>query len=407
MHGNTTPRPPTGESGTTGHKLPREPSATYTTPSVLLTRIWGVILACLATFFLAGMFLVASSHDEDFTDADEAAIRAIAEAGTAALDAQFVRHPVQQTQSILYDARVQANLTAADDAVEGGQATLGEIIAELTEDLRVRHGDATLTVALLNREVEIKAANGAAKASLAELLASEAVANLKSDAEVLFSVMLDGKLHVCKVSKADGTGHRILGLGELDTGAGSAFRRVLGSSSPAALIRKGKLVGAIIGDQPVTAELEALGKAHVGDTPSVGASKAFQVGTGMDARIGALGRIPGPAGRGDDGLVLAVLSGKTAAAGKKDLATVLRRAREDNGLTTVNLVMLIGLLVVTAGLAVYLPTLEGTGPLGRLTREFHAMAAGAQHGLFHDSYSGPWGDLARSANAAHEGLRAP
>jgi len=125
----------------------------------------------------------------------------------------------------------------------------------------------------------------------------------------------------------------------------------------------------------------------------------------MDARIGSLGRLPGPAGRTDDGVLLVVMSGKTAAAGQQDLATTLRKAREQNALTQTNFVMLIGLLLVTAGLAFYLPTLEGTGPLSRLRREFDGIAAGAQHALFHDRYSGPFGALARSANAAHEALR--
>ena len=75
-------------------KLPREPAAPYYAAHVLLTRIWGVILACLATFFLAGMFLVATGGDEDFTDADRAAVRAITEAGLAALEAQVAASPV-------------------------------------------------------------------------------------------------------------------------------------------------------------------------------------------------------------------------------------------------------------------------------------------------------------------------
>lgn len=372
---------------------------------MLLTRIWGVILACLATFFLAGMFLVASGGDEDFSEADEAAIQAIADAGLAALDAQILAHPVEQTSAVLYDPRVREALDGTDDAVEPGQLPLGDVVAEITEQLRVRNSESTLTVALVADNGEVKAANGVAEPNLPELLGMEAIKAVAAAEEAQFSIILGGELYVAKVSKTDDTGHRVVGVGVLNTGAGSTFRRVLGSSSPAGLVRKGKLVGDIIGDQPVTTEIEQLAKAHAGDAPSEGASKANRVGEGMDARIGSLGRLPGPAGRGDDGVLLVVLSGKTAAAGKQDLATTLRQARERNALTQTNFIMLIGLLLVTAGLAFYLPTLEGTGPLSRLRREFDAIAAGAQHALFHDRYGGLFGALARSANAAHEALR--
>lgn len=372
---------------------------------MLLTRIWGVILACLATFFLAGMFLVAAGDDEDFAEADQSAIRAITEAGLAALEAQIVGHPVEQTSAILYNPRIQERLVEGEDAVDAGQLPLGEVVADLTEGLRLRTSDSSLTAALINAEGEVKASNGASLAHIPEVVTSDEMQQVAPDAEALMSISLDGQLYVVKVSKADAKGNRMLGLGQLDTGAGSMFRRVLGSSSPAALVRKGKQLGDIIGGQPVTAEIEALAKAHVSDAPTEGASKAFTVGEGMDARIGSLGRIPGPAGRGKNGVLLVVLSGKTAAAGHQDLATALRRAREDNGVAKVNVVMLLGLLAVTAGLAIYLPTLEGTSPLGRLTREFQAMSQGSQHALFHDRYGGPFGELARSANTAHEALR--
>lgn len=372
---------------------------------MLLTRIWGVILACLATFFLAGMFLVASGGDEDFSEADEAAIQAIADAGLAALEAQILAHPVEQTSAVLYDPRVREALDEPDDAVDPGQLPLGDVVAEITEQLRVRNSESTLTVALVAEDGEVKAANGVAEPNLPELLGMDAIKGVAAAEEAQFSIILGEELYVAKVSKTDETGHRVVGVGVLNTGAGSTFRRVLGTSTPAGLVRKGKLVGDIIGDQPVSTEIEQLAKANAGDAPSEGASKAHRVGEGMDARIGSLGRLPGPAGRSDAGVLLVVLSGKTAAAGKQDLATTLRQAREQNALTQTNFIMLIGLLLVTAGLAFYLPTLEGTGPLSRLRREFDAIAAGAQHALFHDRYGGPFGALARSANAAHEALR--
>ena len=373
-------------------------------PAVLLTRIWGVILACLATFFLAGLFLVAAGDNEDFTDADRAAIRAMTEAGLASLEAQVAASPVEQTSGILYDARMQEALASSDDTVEPGQMTVGEQIEEFAEAVRVRTGDGTVTVALLDSSNSIKAVNGAAALKLTDLIDNDALTSVASNEESLFSITLDGKLHVAKLSKADDAGNRILGIAELDTRAGSMFRRVIGSSNPAALVRKGKLVGELIGGADEE-EIVALAKAHYADAPSEGASPAFKIGEGSDARLGSLGRLPGPAGRGEDGALLVVLSGKTAAASRHDLASTLSRARDEGGLPTDKLVLLLGLAIVTAALAIYLPGLEGLAPLRRLTAEFQAMAQGTQHALFHDRYAGRVGELARSANAAHEALR--
>ena len=211
---------------------------------MLLTRIWGVILACLATFFLAGMFLVASGGDEDFSEADEAAIQAIADAGLAALEAQILAHPVEQTSVVLYDPRVREALEAveeSDDAVEPGQLPLGEVVAEITEQLRVRSSESTLTVAVVAEDGEVKAANGVAEPNLPELFGMDAIKDIAPNEEAQFSIILGGELYVAKVTKADETGHRVVGVGVLNTGAGSTFRRVLGSSSPAGLVRKGKL----------------------------------------------------------------------------------------------------------------------------------------------------------------------
>jgi hypothetical protein len=191
----------------------------------------------------------------------------------------------------------------------------------------------------------------------------------------------------------------------LKIGAGSLLRRVLGSGTPAALVRKGALIGDIIGDLSVTSEIEALARDHQEDVSDQGASRVFTVGEGLDARIGCLGRVPGPAGSGRSGAMLAVLSRRTAAAGKRDLAEALGDARDKGLLGHVNWGLLIGLLVVSAGLAIYLPQLEALSPMRRLGSELQAVSQGTQHQIFHDRYSGTPGELARSAAGAVEALR--
>jgi len=103
--------------------------------------------------------------------------------------------------------------------------------------------------------------------------------------------------------------------------------------------------------------------------------------------------------------MLVVLSSSTAAAGQHDLAQALAQAREEGMGSALPWPLLAGLLLVTVGLAFYLPGLEGLTPMRRLSREFNAIAQGTQHSIFHDRYSGTAGEVARAAAAAHEALR--
>ncbi|MCA9650451.1 MAG: hypothetical protein H6712_12795 [Myxococcales bacterium] len=371
-----------------------------------LTRAWSIILAILATACLAGMFLLSADRGGGFGEADRAAVRAVAEAGVAALDAQIQASPVQQAGSVMQSARLKEALVAPPDPddPDAWDVEVYDALGEAAEETRVRTGS-NMTVALIDKTGAVMAVSGAAEKDLPELIASKAFQDAPEDEDMLFSIALADQLNVAKVIRPDAEGRRLVAVEPLQIGAGSLLRRVLGSSTPAALIRKGVMLGDIIGDQPVGDELLALAKAHHGDTPADGASKVFEVGEGMNARIGSLGRIPGPAGEGDNGAMLVVLSATTAAAGQQDLAQALSAAR-DKGLTSeLNWPVLLGLLVVTVGLAFYLPGLESLAPMRRLAREFNAIAQGTQHSVFHDRYSGTAGEVARAAAAAHEALR--
>ncbi len=369
-----------------------------------LTRAWAIILAFLATACLAGMFLLSGSTGGGFTDADRAAVRAITEAGVAALEAQIQASPVQQVAGLAQDPRLKDLLVAepSKDDPDALEADLYDALREVVEETRVRTSS-NMTVAIVSSEGKVMAVSGLAEKEIPELVQATAYQEAPTDADALFSITLADQLHVARVLRPNVKGRRLVAVESLGTGAGSLLRRVLGSETPAALVRKGVMLGDIIGNQPVSEVLLRLAKEHHRDAPNTGASAVFTVGEGMDARIGALGRIPGPAGQGDGGAMLVVLSAHAAAAGQRDLAQALTHARE----TGVSLpwVLIVGLFVVTAGLAFYLPGLESLNPMRRLSREFSAIAQGTQHSIFHDRYSGAAGEVARAAAAAHEALR--
>jgi hypothetical protein len=391
---------------------PRRPGPTLP-PAVVLTRLWAVILAVLAVGCLAGMFLLSAGRSTDFSEADHTALRAVTAAGVAALEAEVASAPVRFASDVVADPELAKALAREDDAVPEGERTLAEILSVLAERVRLDH-DSNMTVAVIDEKGQVKAVNGVAEPLVTELIGTQALQEVSAAESRVFSVTLETQvpgaenssgMYVAFVSKAGPGGHRILAVEALRAGPESMLRRVLGTDHPGALVRRGKLLGDVIGDSTVSAEMETLAEKHRTEVPDVGASKVFVIGEGMNARIGALGRVPGPAGRGDNGVMLAVLSGHTAAAGRQDLAEALARARDEGGLSAANWVLLVFLLGISAALAVYLPWIEGLGPMQRLSRELNAVATGTQHSIFHDRYGGSAGEVARAAAAAHESLR--
>jgi hypothetical protein len=375
---------------------------------MLLTRIWGVILAALASVCLGGMFLLSQSSSGDFGDADKTALRAVTEAGLAALEAQIESSAVVHVRSLPLDPPLReamARTPEQEAKLPPEKYPLAQVFTEASEALRVRH-KSDMTTALIDAKGAIAAVSGIGEPSVVELIGSAPFQDTPADEEATFSLNLAGQIQVVQLLAADANGRRLIAFEPLQIGAGSLLRRVIGTESPAALVRDGKIIGDIIGDQPVSAEIEKLAQAHVDDAPDSGASKVLTLGSGLDARIGALGRVPGPAGKTKKGAMLVVLSRRTAAAAHRDLTDALAQARDKGLVSTANWVLLGLLLVLCAALAVYLPQLEALGPMRRLAAEFVAVSRGAQHQIFHDRYGGPTGEVARAANAAHEALRA-
>jgi len=370
---------------------------------VLLTRIWAVLLAVLATGCLAGMFLLSAGQNGDFTEADRDAVRAVTEAGVAALTAEISASKVQQVNALVIDDDLREALARDAEPTEDDTATpLPQVLAEATEELRLRTGS-NLTVSVIDGNGKIVASNGISEAEMPEVIAAEAFRSIPPTEEGLFSITLGEDVHVAKVTPTVVGGKRLVAVDKLNLGAGSLLRRVLGSNTPAGIVRNGKLVGEIIGDQPLGDEIEALAEAHGSDVPGEGASAVFSMGSGLDKRIGAIGRVPGPAGHGADGSMLVVMSRETAAASQQDVAAAISEARRKGA--RVNWPLLLGLLLVSTALAIYLPYLEAIGPMNRLSHEFAALAVGQQHQVFHDRYGGVPGRTARAAAGAYEALR--
>lgn len=374
---------------------------------MLLTKIWAAILACLATAFLAGMFLLSFGTAGGFTDADRAALKAKTEAGVTALEAAIQASPVSRAPAILADPYLRTALNPPPPGTSKvTPPDLGKAFADAA-NMAVLFDHPGMSVGLFDRAGAPLVQAGVSPDDVKEAAKQQNFISAPADKEDQFSANLRGVLHVVRVSKADDAGRRLVAVSPLDLGADSIFRRIVGTQNPAALVRGGaSLDGTVINAVNTSETLAKFGGEHGKDAPNIGASEAFKIGDGQNARIGAIGRVPGPAGAGADGIMLVLLSANTAAAGHKDLLTALGEAKA-NGMTGEHWLILVFLLGLSLALAIYLPNLEAVSPLRRMTAEFNAMRLGSQQQLFYDTYgAGPIADLAKSAHAYHEALRA-
>jgi hypothetical protein len=352
------------------------------------------------------MFLLSFGTAGGFTEADRAALQATTEAGVAALAAEIQASPVSRAPTMLQDPLLRSALSPTPN--KDGTIPAVDLQGALSQvaNTGLLQDYPQMTVALFDKNGGTLASHGLEPEKIAEVSKLPAYVNVAADREEQFSATLGGKLEVVKVSESTPQGVRLVAIYPLDLGANSFFRQILGTRSPAALLREGAVLeGGKINDQNIGDAFQKLAAEHAKEAPNVGASNVFRVGDGSGARIGAIGRVPGPAGTGDSGTVLVVLSDKTAAAGQKELMPALREAK-DNGMTGEHMAALLFVLALSLALALYLPTMEATAPIKRLTAEFNALRGGTQQQLFYDTYgNGPIGELVKAAHAYHEALR--
>ncbi len=381
---------------------------------MILTRIWSAILVLLATVFLAGMFLLTHNAEGEFSDADRAAIRGITDGGLVAFEADIASSPVSQAPQIMTDSRMRdaldpepvdpkAKKEEDPDAVgpEDLESTFATVANEgLLKDYPL------MSLALVDKSGAPIAKTGVDERLFEELVELDAYkSSLTAKDEDLFSAALGGKLFAVKISRKElrAEARRVVAIRALDLGGTSFLRRVLGDN-PAGLVRGNEVLGDPIGSADAN-ELAKLVSENRDSLPSEGASVAVEVGEGASKRIGCIGRVPGPAGKGEDPTVFAVLSKKTAGVGSKDLATALGDANQAGGMAQVVWPVVLGLLVIGLVLSIYLPHLEGVAPAKRLAGEFHGIAEGKQPEINPETYGGALGEVARNAVQAHEAMR--
>ena len=355
------------------------------------------------------MYLLSTGSSGGFTEADKTAVRAVTEAGIAALASDINSSPVSLGPSLLSDTRLKEALEgpAIPPADDPEAQSLQEVFDQVAnEGLLDEHP--RMSMAIVDKAGNILARTGLAPELFDELTKMPAFSSsLEAEEAELLSATLGGKLHAVKLSRpqTDAQQRRLVTINAVELGGGSFFRRVVGTQNPAGLVRDGKVLGDVIGGAKAE-ELAAFVEQHLASVPPrEGASAVFMVGEGSEARIGSAARVPGPAGAGNSGTMFVVLSSHTLGSTQQDMATALRSALDSGGLGQLNWILVGGLLAISLVLTFYLPHAEFNTPMRRLASEFHAIIEGRQHELHHDTYSGEFGRLARSASTAMEALR--
>src|SRR5690606_15657668 len=412
LHGFANPHetgPSGGHGRTSGICSTSGPETLHWSAVVLFTKIWTAVLAVLATACLAGMYLLSTGSSGGFTEADKTAVRAVTEAGIAALASDINSSPVSLGPSLLSDTRLKEALEgpAIPPEDDPDAQSLQDVFDQVAnEGLLQEHP--RMSMAIIDKTGNILARTGLTPELFDELVKTPAFTSaLETEEAELQSATLGGKLHAVKLSRpiADTQQRRLVTINAVELGGGSFFRRVVGTQNPAGLVRDGQALGDVIGGAKAE-ELVSFVEQHLASIPPrEGASAVFMVGEGSSARIGSAARVPGPAGAGNNGTLFVVLSSHTLGSTQQDMATALRSALDSGGLGQLNWVLVGGLLAISLVLTFYLPHAEFTTPMRRLAGEFHAIIEARQHELHHDTYRGEFGRLARSASAAVAALR--
>jgi hypothetical protein len=356
------------------------------------------------------MYLLSTGSAGGFTEADETAVRAVTEAGMAALASDINSSTVSLGPALLTDTRLREALEGPavpvpdEDGLEG--PSLQEVFVQVANEGLLNEYP-RMSMAITDKGGNILARTGLEPELFDELIKMAAMESaLNSEEPELLSATIKGKLHAVKLSRpmTDAAERRLVTIRAVELGGGSFFRGVVGTHNPAGLVRDSEVLGDAIGGAKHE-ELVAFVTQYMDKIPPEGASAVFTVGEGGSARLGSAARVPGPAGKGKSGTLFVVLSNNTLGSTQQDMATALKVALDSGGLKQLNWLLVGGLLVISLGLTFYLPHIEYNNPLRRLANEFNGITEGRQHEVYHDTYGGELGLLARAAATAMEALR--
>ncbi len=355
------------------------------------------------------MLLLSQAGVGQFTESEQNVLRTIATTGAAVIKTELKGSAVQGTARILRNERLQAALDGADapvdqnadaDGVVESAPSLPDMLAEVAEQVRLQTAS-NLSVALYDHQLRVLGTNGVAAAELRDLLRDPAMRTHLDRGGGPYAVNVRNRVFAAYVTEADAKGRRLLAIDAVPIGGASLVRQVLGNDYVAAVVDGNLLLGDVLGDMPAQDTLLAIAQKHSDLQPGQ-ATAPIRVEEGGVARLAIAVR---PEGLEPLSPTFVALSKKALSIEHRDLAQALREASSQTSLSTVSWIVLGLLLLLSAGLAYFLPQLEAVGPMRRLAGELVAVAHGQLRSVFAERYSGHAAQVAQAASTALDSLR--
>ncbi|MCA9702060.1 MAG: hypothetical protein KC431_31345, partial [Myxococcales bacterium] len=140
-----------------------------------------------------------------FTKADEAAVRAITEAGMAALASDINSSPVSLGPAVLSDTRLKEAIDRpAVPPEDSDEQSLQDVLTQVANETLLNEHP-LMSMAIVDKNGNILARTGLAPELFDELIKMPALSTtLSADDAALLSATLDGKLHAVKLSRPAG-----------------------------------------------------------------------------------------------------------------------------------------------------------------------------------------------------------
>lgn len=317
----------------------------------------------MATLAMAAVLVLSQARRDSIAQSDGPALRAVANAALAALQAEILRSEAQHGRALAKSSKLRKIVGA--HARSPVRAALPRRFRDLAyQGPLAEHQE--LSVALVDPWGEVIAEAGLASQALKRLAKNtrrqEKSKALLQPTPVL--TMLDGRPLVFSIHPIEGSDLRLLGVAKLHAHGDGLVRRVLGSSYPAAIFSPEHLVLELAEATTLNALSREITTSGAHSTR--GMSEATFVGKGVDRRLAVSGLIDSNYLFGKDPLSLVVLSPTNAGYQRHGILEQLSIAWGHFDQGRRGFLLLFALWLTSVGISVVLPRMEWSLPLSRL-----------------------------------------
>lgn len=312
---------------------------------------------------MAAVLVLSQARRDSIAQSDGPALRAVANAALAALQAEIHRSEAQQGRSFAKSPKLRQIVGA--HARSPVRAALPRRFRDLAYQGILAEYQA-LSVSLVDPWGEVIAEAGLASQALKRLAKST---RRQEDKPALLQArpvltMLDGHPLVFSIHPIEGSELRLLSVATLHAHGDGLVRRVLGSSYPAAIFSPDRLVLELA--EATTLNALAREITDSGAHTTRGMSEATFVGKGVDRRLAVSGQIESDYLFGNETLSLVVLSPTNAGYQRHGIFEQLSVAWGHFDKGRRGFLLLIALWLTSISISVMLPRMEWSLPLSRL-----------------------------------------